>query len=125
MQTIWKHYLQAHWTQGTALFELKRVVGSRIPVKAFRDHQIAALYQAATSSLYYKIPDEGISQKPADCFVMSQVLAFVVIGFGERLQAFHVIPILVWVKNTAGTTSVTQDDVESWPETQVVVIPKK
>ena len=114
MQTIFKHWLQANWQNGSAAFELKRTLTNRLPVRAVQEHQRDALVQAAERSLYYKIPDDSYGAKPFDCFILQGALSFIVVGFGSRLTGFYVIPIDIWLEQTEGRTSVTEEEVLWW-----------
>jgi hypothetical protein len=124
MQTIFKHWVQACWASGSAAFELKRTETDRFYIPDLAPHQREALTQAYEGTLYFKIPDDSIGQKPFDMFVLQQSLAYVVIGFGKRLTAFHIVPIWVWNEKTAGKKSVTRTEVENWPDVERVVIPR-
>lgn len=125
MQTVFKHYLQSQWNNGSAAFELKRTLSDRLPVKAVQEHQVAALLQAYQGTCYYKIPDDSIGAKPFDSFVLQQSLAYIVIGFGAKLKDFVLIPIQVWVENTKGKVSVTKKEVTGWQDVEVITIPSQ
>lgn len=125
MQTVFKHWLQAKWNNGSAAFELKRTLTDRFYIPDLQEHQVAALRQVYSGTLYYKIPDDSIGAKPFDCFILQQSLAYVVIGFGARLTEFFVIPIWVWDDETAGKKSVTVSEVSHWPDVERVTIGKK
>jgi len=123
-QTVFKHYVQAQWRNGSAAFELKRTETDRFYIPNLAPHQKEALTQAYEETLYHKISDDSREQKPFDCFVFQQSLAFVVIAFGKRLTGFYIIPIWEWNEKTQGKTSVTEHEVSKWEETEYVLIPK-
>lgn len=124
MQRVWKHYVEAKWNYGTAVFELKRTHTYRLSVSAIRPHQLESLRQARNGKQYYKIPDDSAGIKPYDAFVMHNVRAFLVIGFGPKLIDFVCIPIDIWdMKNPK--TSVTLNEVVEWPGVIVVEVAKQ
>lgn len=122
MQTVFKHWLQAKWNNGSAAFELKRTITDRFYIADLKEHQVTALRQAYAGTLYHKIADDSIGVKPFDCFVLQQSLAYVVIGFGARLTEFFVIPIWVWDEHTKEKKSVTASEVAKWPDVELVKI---
>lgn len=124
-QTIFKHWLQAKWNNGSAAFELKRTETDRFYIPNLKEHQVTALNQAYEGTLYHKIADAGMGQTPCDCIILQGALAFVVIGFGVRLTGFYVIPIWVWNEKTKGKKSITQSEVAHWNDVEYVAIPKK
>lgn len=124
-QTIFKHWLQAKWNNGSAAFELKRTETDRFYIPNLKEHQKQALIQAYKGTLYHKISDASYEQKPMDCFVLQQALAYVVIGFGVRLMGFYLIPIWVWNEKTKGKKSITQSEISLWPNVEYIQIPKK
>lgn len=117
--------MQAKWNNGSAAFELKRTETDRFYIPNLATHQQQALTQAYEGTLYHKISDVSYEQKPMDCFVLQQALAYVVIGFGKKLTSFYLIPIWVWNEKTKGKTSITQSEVAHWEDVEHVVIPKK
>ena len=125
MQVIFKHYIQSQWKNGSAAFELKRTETNRFYIPNLAVHQKEALTQAYTDTLYFKIPDDSMGQKPMDCFVLQQSLAYVVLGFGKRLAGFYLIPIFTWNEKTKNKTSVTEDEVAKWPDVELIKIPSK
>jgi hypothetical protein len=124
-QIIFKHWVQSQWNNGSAAFELKRTETDRFYIPNLAKHQNDALTQAYEGSLYHKISDASYEQKPMDCFVLQQALAYVVIGFGRSLTGFYLIPIWVWNEKVKGKTSVTQAEVSRWKDVDYVKIPKK
>lgn len=124
-QTIFKHWVQSCWNNGSAAFELKRTETNRFYIPNLKEHQQFALNQAYDNTLYHKISDASFEQKPFDCFVLQNALAYVVIGFGGRLTGFYVIPIWVWNGKTKGKTSVTESEVSQWKDVEYVKIPSK
>jgi penicillin-binding protein-related factor A (putative recombinase) len=113
-QTLFKRWLQAKWEGGPAVFELKRTIGNSLPFSAVKPHQEEALTRARDVGLYYKIPDDSFSQKPFDCFYVKNVGAYLVIGFGERLKSFVMIPIERWLtyKKLTKRQSITKEQAE-------------
>lgn len=90
MQQIFGRWLQYAYKGPTAAFELKRTLTDSLAISEIKAHQSRALGQVKTG-FYYKIPDDTIAQKPFDCFWMKDVPAYVVIGYGKRLQGFYII----------------------------------
>jgi hypothetical protein len=125
MQVVFKHWVQAKWNNGSAAFELKRTETDRFYIPDLAPHQKQALTQAYEGTLYHKIADAGMAQTPADCIVLQQALAYVVIGFGRRLTSFYLIPIWVWNEKVKGKTSVTESEVAHWKDVELVKIPSK
>ena len=125
MQVVFKHYVQALWNNGSAAFELKRTPTKRFYLPNLAPHQKAALTQAYENTLYFKIPDDSRCEKPFDCFVLQQALAYVVIGFGVRLTGFYLIPIWIWNEKVKGKKSVTKSEVSKWQDVEYIKIPKK
>lgn len=66
-----------------------RKSGDRLCRSQVAPHQWNALRLAAEGVLAYKIPDEGVSAKPFDLFVMRGVPAYVCAVFGRR---FYLVP---------------------------------
>jgi len=124
-QIIFKHWVQSQWNNGSAAFELKRTETDRFYIPNLATHQKQALTQAYEGTLYHKISDASYEQKPMDCFVLQQSLAYVVIGFGVRLTEFYLIPIWIWNEKVKGKTSVTKAEVSHWKEVESVKIPSK
>lgn len=121
-QTLFKRWLQARWKGGPAVFELKRTLTYRLPLKDVKPHQVAALTAARGNGLYYKIPDDSYGAKPFDCFFLKGVEAYVVVAFGPKLKQFHLIPIDSWNKlcNIEGIKSIHEDDLD--PISTLIVI---
>jgi len=112
MQICFRHYLQSDKYQGpTAAFELKRTLEDSLPFSDVADHQEDALEASLNRSLYYKIPDDSIGQKPFDCFYLTNALAYIVIGYGKQLKSFVFIPIDTWKheKETSKRRSLTYE----------------
>lgn len=121
-QILFKHWLQVHWTGGSAAFELKRTLKDSFYIPNLATHQKTALTQASTGMLYHKISDSGIGQKPFDAFVLKASEAYVVIAFGEKLRDFYLIPIDVWNKKIINQTSIKKEDVSKWKDVMYVAI---
>lgn len=113
-QTLFKRWLQAKWTGGPAVFELKRTTGNSLPFSAVKEHQELALIQARDTGLYYKIPDDSYGAKPFDCFYLKGAKAYVVIAFGPQIKSFYLIPIGRWqqYKKIAKRASITTEQAE-------------
>lgn len=103
------------------IFELKLCKGTSMPFDHVADHQIEALLAVSCEEgLYHKISDSPVSwggqrftkPKPFDCFVLSNIPAYVVICWYEprRKKAFHYIPIRKFIekRNSAGRKSITE-----------------
>lgn len=125
MQVVFKHYLESQWDNGSVAFELKRTTTNRLPIKNVAPHQVRALLQAYEGTYYYKIPDDSIGAKPFDCFVLQQSLAYIVIGFGEKLKDFVLVPIYTWIQQTKKKKSVTREEVVRWEDVEVIPIPSR
>lgn len=122
-QTIFKHWVQSQWRDGSAAFELKRTETDKFYVSHLAPHQKLALTAAYEDRIYHKISDGTFSQNPFDCFVLQQSLAYVVIAFGKRLSGFYLIPIYTWNEKTKEKSSVTEGEVKRWEEIQYIKIP--
>lgn len=122
-QILFKHWVQAKWQGGSASFELKRSLTNRFYIPDLAPHQEQALLQAKTGTLYHKISDSGIGQKPFDCFILQKSESYVVIAFENRVKEFYLIPILIWVKNTVEKTSVTDTELEQWGGVVCILVP--
>lgn len=125
LQIIFKHWLQAHWNNGSAAFELKRTETDRFYIPNLAPHQKLALTQAYEGTLYHKIADAGMGQTPFDCVVLQQAIAYVVLGFGKKLAGFYLVPIWVWNEKTQGKKSVLETELSKWKDVEYVKIPKK
>ena len=124
-QILFKHWAQAHYTGGSAGFELKRTLTHRFYIPNIAPHQVVALNQAYNGTLYHKIADDSIGTKPFDCFILQNALAYVVIAFGPTIKEFFLIPIWVWNTKTKGKKSVTDDEVRKWKDVEVITVPKR
>lgn len=112
MQTVFKHYLQSDKYHGpSAVFELKRTTNNALPFSSVKEHQEEALDAAINRSLYYKIPDDTQGQKVFDCFFLSNILAYVVVSYGQKLRSFIFIPINEWKREreTSKSKSLTYE----------------
>lgn len=66
------------------LFELKFVKTKRFALRQLALHQVTALLNAASDTgCAHKISDSSYEQKPADCFMLKNYPAYVVIMFWE------------------------------------------
>ena len=100
-QILFGHWLKARWG-GSGIFELKAARnGISLPFSEVKEHQITALEAANEGGrgLYYKIPDSGMGWKPADCFILRDTPAFVVIFFSRK--EFYMISIASFIKARA------------------------
>lgn len=96
-QTDFNKWSKAIYRQ-TAAFELKISKTDSISFNRLEDHQQESLFHAKHNHLIYKIPDDSIGYKPFDCFMLSEVPAFVVVMFNaSRKSPFYLIDIDVWI----------------------------
>jgi len=110
-------WLLHSWLGESAVFELKVTKTNRMPFSAVKPHQIQNLLAAKNGKVIYKIPDDGFSQKPFDCFYLSKVLAYVVVYFYKRGEKrFYMIPVeeFVFRQEAAISKSFTSDEVLGW-----------
>ena len=80
----------------TAAYELKHTRRLlEFNCRELKEHQYFSLLAAASSPLplVYKIPDDGVAQKPFDMIGLNKVPAYVVICFPK---AFALVPIRSW-----------------------------
>lgn len=83
--------------RGTGAFELKLSKTNSIPFSDVKQHQKDALFHAKHGTLAYKIPDDTYSQKPFDCFVLTEVHACVAIMFNGKGKNFYLIDVDAWI----------------------------
>lgn len=110
-QTLFGRWVKYKYEQ-SALFELKLTHEKSIPFSAVLDHQEVALHAAKHQKLFYKISDESSGYKPADCFVLVQVPAYVVIQFYKRgCKDFYLVDIDIWLneKRNSVRRSLTEE----------------
>jgi penicillin-binding protein-related factor A (putative recombinase) len=103
----------------SAAFELKLTKKRSIPFTAVKPHQRDAL-RAVANRLIYKIPDEGLSQKPFDVVFLADSIGYVVIMFYYRgCRKFYIITIQKWeqTEQTCGRKSCTEDMAKAICET--------
>ena len=101
--STWLKYHPEYW----GAFELKITDPDdiSIPFSAVTPHQVRNLSNAKNLHFIWKIPDEGFSQKPFDCFKLQSVPAYVVIMFYRRGQKnFYIIPIDDWITKAETST---------------------
>ena len=84
-QTKFGHWVRNRY-QGSGVFELKLCKEKSWQFSEIKEHQLAALYIAKHKSLYFKIPDVGVMQKPFDTIVIAGTPAYLAIMFYERGQ---------------------------------------
>lgn len=96
-QTEFNRWLKIIYRR-TGVFELKISKTSSIPFSDVKPHQESALYAAKHGTLAYKIPDDTYSQKPFDCFAVTEVPAFVVVMFNAKSSHFYMIEIESWMQ---------------------------
>ncbi len=85
LQVKFGHWLKAVYLEKYAggAFELKWTEGYSLPFNAVKEHQESALVSVKHGKFYFKIPDDSRGVKPYDCFAMSGMDAYVVIGYGH------------------------------------------
>ena len=112
------------WVRGSgvisrsAAFELKVVDGERIPYDAVVEHQIDALLASQRGKLFWKIPDDSLSAKPFDCFLLTAAEAWVVVMFLAQQRGrrrFTMIGAGLWdqARRHADKKSITMEEAES------------
>ena len=82
-------------TYAGGAFELKQTTSDSIPFNSVKEHQENALLAVRHGKFYYKIPDDSIGAKPYDCFGMSGLDSYVVIGYPNGVV---MIDIDVWCR---------------------------
>lgn len=96
----------------TCVFELKVEKDAKsIAFTRLADHQARALKLAQEGRIIYKIPDEGLSQKPFDSFMICNASAYVVLWMAKwDPKKFWIIPYKAWeeARTTCGRASVTR-----------------
>lgn len=101
-----------HKNKTTGAFELKLTKETSLPFNAVQPHQVDALRNAKHGHLMFKIPDDSISQKPFDCFMLVGCAAYVVIMYYVRgKKAFYMIDIDDWMREELASDrkSLTED----------------
>lgn len=105
-QTDFNKWLK-HIHYKTGAFELKIADGNSLSFSAVTPHQQDALYATKHGNLVYKIPDDGMAQRPFDCFMMVMVPAFVVVMFHAKQpdqKEFFMIDIDRWIEEATDST---------------------
>lgn len=82
------------------VYELKATSKNYINFKALARHQEASLLAVSEGVGHYKIPDEGVSQKPFDGFQLQAIPAYVGVMFNTSSQRkdFYLIKIRDWIR---------------------------
>ena len=98
---------------GSKCWELKITQTNSLPFSEVKPHQNRALWLASTpgKKLYYKMADEGFSQKPFDCFMINVADAYVVIKYMLYPMEFVMIQADVFAKEdkTSRRRSLTRE----------------
>ena len=95
MQVLFGHWAKSIMWADSAAFELKLCKEKRFNLKRIEDHQIKNLQLVEGRGLFYKIPDEGMAQKPFDGFVLKGRAYLVLMFYKPRqLKTCYLIPIV-------------------------------
>lgn len=109
-----------HIIKKTCVIEVKLVKDSdRFYFKNIPDHQTSSLLAAKHGSLAYKIPDEGLSVKPADIVFFTESNGYVMIIFLiKKKKSFYIIDIDLFQNHRENVNSVfiSIDDCEQLSE---------
>jgi len=112
-QADFNKYLK-HIFYKTGAFELKVTEETSLPFGAVKDHQMTALYHAKHGNFVYKIPDDAVSEKPFDAFMLVMVPSYVVVMFRSKERGqreFVMIDIDAWIseKKISERKSLTEE----------------
>ena len=106
-------WLKYHWMKKSAAFELKICKKKSLSFSAVKSHQIDGLLHAKHGSVVKKLSDIDPAQKPFDCFILANVMAFVVILFYEprkQKEAFLIdIDDFVEERDKSNRKSITKE----------------
>ena len=93
-QTKFNKWLRHEWVGESTAFELKVIKkGRALPFNAVKPHQLRAL-KACEGKFVYKISDMDRVQKPFDCFIIKNVLAYIVIQwYSQNEKKFYIISV--------------------------------
>lgn len=92
-------------------FELKLTKTNRFPLSEVRDSQWVGMELFYNKTLSYKIPDEGPSSKPFDCFKMSGDANFVIMFYRRGQKNFVMIGYEELKKlKDKGVKSITEEE---------------
>lgn len=95
------------------MYELKATKKDYLSFRAVAKHQYYALTAASSGVAHYKIPDEGVSQKPFDGFQLIGVDAYIGIMFNTNKQKkdFYLIDIETFkdTRQSADRKSLTEE----------------
>lgn len=83
---------------GSGAFEIKHTRGeNRFLMSELREHQLDALKAVRSRvGLAYKIPDDSVSFKPFDVFILREEAAWVVIAFPKEFVVIDINKIVKW-----------------------------
>lgn len=120
-QTKFRRYAKNRLEDRTFLYELKVSKKDYINFKRLEKHQKYSLLAAKKGIAHHKIPDEGISQKPADGFQLCGVESLVGVMFNtkEQNKTFYLIDIEDWIeaREEVDRKSLTEEKAASIGET--------
>jgi hypothetical protein len=112
-QRDFRKYAKNCMPEQSFVYELKVSKKSYLNFGRLEEHQKYALRAASEGIAHYKIPDEGISQKPFDGFQVTGVDAYVGIMYEVDVQhkEFYLIPIKKFLeaKEEVERKSLTRD----------------
>jgi len=94
----------------TAVFELKITKTNRFNKNNIAPHQLRNLRMSTTpTGVYWKAPDEGISQKPFDSMLIKNAYALLVICY---MKTCYAIDIHAWDQYMNDKISITAPECE-------------
>lgn len=103
----------------TAVFELKRTHKRLFNKNLIETHQIRNLKMASSNTgAYWKIADEGFSQKLWDCQIVKKAKGYLVICFDRRA---YLIDIWAWLEYMEDRISLTEEECASICSIQAVL----
>ena len=86
-----KFRLWAKKNMPMCVIELKHTRGKdKFTCSELKEHQYWSLLAANTSSLAYKIPDDGMGSKPFDMIILKKIVALVVIKYPKGTAAISI-----------------------------------
>lgn len=87
---------------GNGAYEIKHTRGKDyFSMSELKEHQFAFLKAAnGKTGISYKIPDDGVSYKPFDMFVMKRFPAYVVIAYKDLFAVIPVKRLSKWKEKT-------------------------
>jgi len=110
-------WIAENWAnRPTAVFELKRTKAPRFNKNLVETHQTRALKMATYSTgAYWKIADEGFSQKLWDCQIIKNAKSYLVVCFDRDA---YFIDIHKWYEYVEDRVSVTELECKKISEIQ-------